>query len=100
VGAAYQPPDPGYGYPSGSGIIIYLWSGTSGWKLAGSNSAYLTNAAAARTITASPSPPLSQWVSSGQVWLLARPQYAQANPGYPGQLSTDYVEVQATYTLP
>jgi hypothetical protein len=65
----------------------------------GSNVALPTASVATRTISAAPAAPLAQWANGGNIWMLARLMTA-SSASNPYSIMTDYVEVQATYTLP
>lgn len=86
----------------GAGVSLAIWNWTtSAWATLGANSALDSDAAAARTISATPPGNPADYVRDGGVWFLAAALPSSAPPGtIASDLFTDYLELKASYTLP
>jgi hypothetical protein len=86
---------------SGKGLALHAWNwATRSWDLVGANAAAAGDPTAAKTISASPPGPLDQYLDPGatRIWFMASAPASSATTE--SRVTTDYIGVQASYTLP
>jgi len=81
---------------AGPGLFLWAWNwDTRSWDVIGSHAATST-----QTLTAAPPGPASQYVSGTRMWIMASAPPSDSGGAVQSRVATDFVEVQATYTLP
>lgn len=88
---------------SGNGLLLHAWNWmTKSWDLVGSHSAAAGAPTPARTIsTALPGAPADYLEAGGtRIWLMVSAPPSDLAGSVLSQVSTDFIEVRASYTLP
>jgi hypothetical protein len=86
---------------AGDGLALHAWNWATGsWDLVGANTAAAGATTAAKTISASPPGPIAQYLDprAPRIWLMASAPASSATTE--SRVTTDYIGVQASYTLP
>jgi hypothetical protein len=88
---------------TGNGVVVSIWNWSSrSWDVIGSNAAAPGDSTSAKPISGAPPSPAVQYLEAGggRLWLMSQAPASDLDGFVESSVATDFVEVQASYTLP